>query len=214
MKLYGYWRSSAAYRVRIALALKGLTYEHAGVHLAKGEQHRPEYAAVNPQQLVPVLRDGERLLYQSVAIIEYLEETHPQPRLLPADAAERSRVRSLAQIVACEIHPLNNLRVLNYLTGQLSISEEQKLTWYRYWVTTGFAALEERLAREPWTGRFCHGDTPGLADVALVPQIANARRFKVDLTPFPLIRRIGDECVKLEAFQKAAPENQPDADRS
>jgi len=214
MKLYGYWRSSAAYRVRIALALKGLTYEHAGVHLAKGEQHRPEYAAVNPQQLVPVLRDGERLLYQSVAIIEYLEETHPQPRLLPADAAERSRVRSLAQIVACEIHPLNNLRVLNYLTGQLGISEEQKLTWYRYWVTTGFAALEERLAREPWTGRFCHGDTPGLADVALVPQIANARRFKVDLTPFPLIRRIGDECVKLEAFQKAAPENQPDADRS
>ena len=214
MRLYGYWRSSAAYRVRIALALKGLTYEHVGVHLAKGEQHRPEFAAINPQQLVPALQDGGHLLHQSLAIIEYLEEEHPLPRLLPTDAAERARVRSLAQIVACEIHPLNNLRVLNYLTGQLGISEEQKLTWYRHWVTTGFVAFEERLTREPWTGRFCHGDTPGFADIALVPQIANARRFKVDLTPFPVIRRIGDECTKLEAFRKAAPENQPDADRS
>ena len=214
MKLYGYWRSSAAYRVRIALALKGLTYEHVGVHLARGEQHRPEFAAVNPQQLVPALQEGKHLLYQSLAIIEYLEETHPQPPLLPSDAVERARVRSLAQIVACEIHPLNNLRVLNYLTGPLGLSEEQKLTWYRHWVTNGFAAFEQRLAREPWTGRFCHGGTPGLADIALVPQIANARRFKVDLTLFPLIRRIGDECMKLEAFQKAAPENQPDADKS
>jgi maleylacetoacetate isomerase len=212
MRLYGYWRSSAAYRVRIALALKGLSYEHVGVHLGKGEQHRPEFAAVNPQHLVPALQDSEHLLYQSLAIIEYLEETHPEPRLLPTDAVERSRVRSLAQIIACEIHPLNNLRVLNYLTGQLGISEEQKLTWYRHWVTTGFAALEERLAREPWTGRFCHGDMPGFADIALAPQIANARRFKVDLTPFPVIRRIADECMKLEPFQKAAPENQPDAD--
>jgi len=214
MRLYGYWRSSAAYRVRIALALKGLTYEHVGVHLAKGEQQRPEFAAVNPQQLVPALQEGEHLLYQSLAIIEYLEERHPQPPLLPSDAVERARVRSLAQIVACEIHPLNNLRVLSYLTGQLGIAEEQKLTWYRHWVTNGFTAFEQRLAREPWTGRFCHSDTPGLADIALVPQIANARRFKVDLTVFPLIRRIGDECMKLEAFQKAAPENQPDADKS
>lgn len=214
MKLYGYWRSSAAYRVRIALALKGLSYEHVGVHLARGEQHRPEFGAVNPQHLVPALQEGEHLLFQSLAIIEYLEEAHPKPPLLPTDAVERSRVRSLAQIVACEIHPLNNLRVLHYLTGELGISEEQKLTWYRHWVTTGFAAFEQRLAREFWTGRFCHGDTPGFADVALIPQIANARRFKVDLTPFPIIRRIGDECVRLEAFQKAAPENQPDADRS
>lgn len=214
MRLYGYWRSSAAYRVRIALALKGLTYEHAGVHLAKGEQQGPEFTAVNPQRLVPALQEGELLLYQSLAIIEYLEETHPRPPLLPSNAVERARVRSLAQIVACEIHPLNNLRVLSYLTGQLGISEEQKLTWYRHWVTNGFAAFEQRLAREPWTGRFCHGDTPGLADIALVPQIANARRFKVDLTPFPLLRRIGDECMKVGAFQKAAPENQPDADKS
>jgi len=214
MRLYGYWRSSAAYRVRIALALKGLSFEHVGVHLGKGEQHRPEFAAVNPQHLVPALEDGDHLLFQSLAIIEYLEEMHPEPRLLPTDAAGRSRVRSLAQIVACEIHPLNNLRVLNYLTGPLGISEEQKLTWYRHWVETGFAAFEERLTRESGTGRFCHGDTPGVADIALAPQIANARRFKVDLTPFPLIRRIADECMKLDAFQKAAPKNQPDADRS
>jgi maleylacetoacetate isomerase len=211
VKLYGYWRSSAAYRVRIALALKGLSFDHVSVDLAHGEQNKPEYAAINPQGLVPVLEDGGHKLYQSLAIIQYLEETHPEPRLIPQDPVERNRVRSLALIVACEIHPLNNPRVLNYLTGKLGISEEQKLEWYRHWVTVGFTALEKRLAGESWTGRFCHGDLPGFADISLVPQVANANRFKVDLAPFPTIRRINDECVKLEPFQRAAPENQPDA---
>jgi len=212
MKLYGFWRSSAAYRVRIALALKGLDYDYVSVQLGKGEQYQPQYAAINPQNLVPVLDDDGQLLYQSLAIVEYLEQTHPEPRLIPPDPVERNRVRSLALIVACEIHPLNNPRVLNYLTSNFSVSEEQKLSWYRHWVSTGFAALERRLASEPWTGRFCHGDTPGLADIALVPQVANANRFKVDLTPFPTIRRIDDACMKLTAFQKAAPANQPDAE--
>ncbi len=211
MKLYGFSRSSAAYRVRIALGLKGLSYDYASIHLAKGEQYNPEYGAVNPQNLVPVLEDEGHLLYQSLAIIQYLEETHPQPRLIPADPLERNRVRSLALIVACEIHPLNNTRVLNYLTGNLGLTEDQKREWYHHWVKTGFTALEQRLATEPSTGRFCHGDTPGFADISLVPQVANARRFKVDLTAFPTIVRIDDECLKLEAFKKAAPENQPDA---
>jgi maleylacetoacetate isomerase len=213
MKLYGFWRSSAAYRVRIALALKGLSYDYVSVQLAKGEQYQPEYAAINPQNLVPVLEDAGHLLYQSLAIIEHLEETHPEPRLLPTHPVERNRVRSLALIIACEIHPLNNPRVLNYLTSNFAVSEEQKLSWYRHWVTTGFTALEKRLTSEPWTGRFCHGDTPGFADISLVPQVANAKRFKVDLAPFPTIGRIDDECRKREAFRKAAPENQPDAEK-
>jgi maleylacetoacetate isomerase len=211
MKLYGYWRSSAAYRVRIALNLKGLPYESVSINLMKGEQYQPGYAAINPQNLVPVLEDQGQRLYQSLAIIQYLEETHPEPPLLPRDPVERNRVRSLALIVACEIHPLNNPRVLNYLTGNFGISEEQKLAWYHNWVKTGFAALEKRLATETGTGRYCHGDTPGFADIALVPQMANAVRFKVDLSAFPTIRRINDECQNIEAFQKAAPQNQPDA---
>ena len=211
MKLYGYWRSSAAYRVRIALNLKGLPYESVSINLTKGEQYQPGYAAINPQNLVPVLEDQGQRLYQSLAIIQYLEETHPEPPLLPRDPVERNRVRSLALIVACEIHPLNNPRVLNYLTGNFGISEEQKLAWYHNWVKTGFAALEKRLATETGTGRYCHGDTPGFADIALVPQMANAVRFKVDLSAFPTIRRINDECQNIEAFQKAAPQNQPDA---
>ena len=211
MKLYGYFRSSAAYRVRIALALKGLSYDAVSVHLAKGEQYRPEYAAINPQNLVPVLEDEGQRLYQSLAIMQYLDETWPEPPLLPKDRYARNRVRSLALITACEIHPLNNPRVLNYLTGKLGISEEQKLEWYHHWVKTGFAALEKRLASEPYTGRFCHGDSPGFADCVLVPQVANAVRFKVELAEFPTIRRINDECLELEAFRKAAPENQPDA---
>jgi maleylacetoacetate isomerase len=212
MKLYGFWRSSAAYRVRIALALKGLSYDYVSVQLSKGEQYEPQYAAINPQNLVPVLDDEGHLLYQSLAIIQYLEETHPEPPLIPAHPLERNRVRSLALIIACEIHPLNNPRVLNYLTSNFTVTEEQKLAWYRHWVVTGFAALEKRLVSEPWTGRFCHGDTPGFADISLVPQVANAKRFKVDLAPFPTILRIDEECLKLEAFQKAAPQNQPDAE--
>jgi maleylacetoacetate isomerase len=211
LKLYGYYRSSAAYRVRIALALKGLDYEYAAVHLMKGEQYGPEFSAISPQNLVPVLEDEGQLLYQSLAIMQYLDEKWPEPALLPKDRYARNRVRSLALITACEIHPLNNPRVLNYLTGKFGVSEEQKLEWYHHWVATGFIALEKRLANEPHTGRFCHGDTPGFADCVLVPQMANALRFKVDLTPFPTIRRIYDECQTLEAFRKAAPENQPDA---
>jgi maleylacetoacetate isomerase len=211
MKLYGYWRSSAAYRVRIALALKNLSYEYLSINLATGAHRKPEYGEVNPQQLVPVLMEGDEPQYQSLAIIDYLEETHPHPPLLPRDPLERSRVRSLAMIIACEIHPLNNPRVLNYITSQLGATEEQKLAWYAHWVSTGFSALEQRLATERWTGRYCHGDTPGMADACLVPQVANAVRFKVDLAPFPIIRRINETCLEHEAFRKAAPENQPDA---
>jgi len=211
MKIYGYWRSSAAYRLRIALALKNLSYEYAAINLAAGAHNEAQWGAINPQNLVPVLeQDGDRL-YQSLAIIEYLEEMHPQPPLLPRTPLERARVRSLALIVACEIHPLNNPRVLNYLTGKVGTSEEQKLAWYSHWVSAGFTALEKRLATERGTGAYCHGDAPGLADVCLVPQVANAVRFKVDLEPFPLIRRINATCLEHEAFRQAAPQNQPDA---
>ena len=212
MKLYGYFRSSASYRVRIALNMKGLDYDQVSVHLAKGKQYDREFSAISPQNLVPVLEDDGQLLYQSLAIIQYLEEKFPEPRLLPKDSPGRNRVRSLALISACEIHPLNNTRVLAYLTDTLKVTEEQKNAWYRHWVTVGFTALEKRLATEKETGKFCHGDAPGFADITLVPQVANANRFKVDLTPFPTIRRINDECLKLEPFRKAMPANQPDAE--
>jgi maleylacetoacetate isomerase len=213
MKLYGFWRSSAAYRVRIALAIKGLTYDAVSVHLTKGEHNKPEYGAINPQHLVPVLEDDTERLYQSLAIIQYLEDIHPEPSLIPADPVESSRVRSLALIVACEIHPLNNPRVLNYLTNTFAITDQQRREWYHHWIKVGFTALEKRLVDERLTGRFCHGDAPTLADVVLVPQVANARRFKVDLAPFPTIVRIDAECAKLPAFQAAAPENQADAEK-
>ncbi len=212
MKLYSFFRSSAAYRVRIALALKGLTYEYVPVQIARGLQFEAPYRDISPQALVPILDDDGELLQQSLAIVEYLDETHPEPPLLPASPIERSRVRSLALLIACEIHPLNNLRVLKYLTGTLGLSEEQKLAWYRHWVTTGFTALERRLATESGTGRFCHGDAPGYADIALVPQVANARRFEVDLSAFPTIVRIDAACNALPAFQQAAPARQPDAE--
>jgi maleylpyruvate isomerase len=213
MKLYNYFRSSAAYRVRIALALKGLSYDYLSVHLAKGEQYLPEFTALSPQSLVPVLEeDGGQRFYQSLAIMEYLDETYPEPPLLPSDPAGRNRVRSLGLIIACEIHPLNNTRVLSYITGKLGLSDEQKREWYHHWVKIGFAALEKRLAEERSTGRFCHGDAPGFADCVLVPQVANAKRFKVDLGAFPTIMRINDECQQLEAFKRAAPERQPDAE--
>lgn len=212
MKLYGYFRSSASYRVRIALNMKGLSYQQVSVHLAKGKQYEPEFAAISPQNLVPVLEHDGRMLYQSLAIIEFLNERYPDPPLLPQDPFARNRVRSLALICGCEIHPLNNVRVLNYLTETLGLSEAQKLAWYHHWVTTGFEALEQRLASENATGRFCHGDEPGFADISLVPQVANANRYKVDLATFPTIRRINDECLKLDAFKRAMPQNQPDAE--
>lgn len=214
MKLYDYFRSSAAYRVRIALALKGIRPdERAFVHLRMGNQRAQDYLALNPQGLVPALAlDDGHVLTQSLAIIEYLDETHPEPPLLPADPIERARVRSLALAIACEIHPLNNLRVLNYLLGTLGVSKEQKDGWYRYWVDVGFEALEKRLAREAETGRYCHGDTPTLADVCLVPQVANARRFSIDLAPYPTITRIDAACCALPTFADAAPARQPDAE--
>ncbi|GAA0559737.1 maleylacetoacetate isomerase [Halomonas salifodinae] len=210
--LYGYFRSSAAYRVRIALNLKGLAYDQAPVNLVKGEQRGEDFLARNPQGLVPALvtDDGARLT-QSLAICEYLDERYPDPALLPADAAGRARVRALAQSVACEIHPLNNLRVLKYLTGELGVDEAAKMTWYRHWITEGFAALEAQLSREAGSGDFCHGDTPGLADLCLVPQVFNAERFACDLAPYPRIRRIVANCRALDAFARAAPEAQPDA---
>ena len=212
MKLYGYFRSSAAYRVRIALNLKRLSPEGTYVHLQKAQQRADDYLAVNPQGLVPALvTDEGAVLTQSLAIVEWLDETHPEPPLLPRDALGRARVRAIAQAVACDIHPLNNLRVLNYLVHTLGVSDEQKNGWYRYWIDLGFEALETRLARERETGRFCHGDAPTLADVCLVPQVANARRFSVDLAPYPTIVRIDAACQSIAAFAAAAPERQPDA---
>lgn len=213
-KLYGYFRSSAAFRARIALNLKGLEYEQAIIHLVKngGEQFAPEYCALNPQSLVPVLQEDELTLTQSLAIIEYLDEVYPEPAILPKTAAERARVRALALMVACEIHPLNNLRVLRYLVKDLKVTEAQKDEWYRHWVVSGLEPLETRLANDPVTGKFCHGDAPGLADICLVPQLANARRFNIALDAFPTLVRIEQNCMALKPFQDAAPSAQPDAE--
>ena len=212
MKLYDYFRSSAAYRTRIALNLKGVTAQREFVHLQKAQQRAEPYLAINPQGLVPALDIGEdAVLTQSLAIIDWLDETHPEPPLLPADASGRARVRSIALAIACDIHPLNNTRVLSYLTTTLGVSEEQRNGWYRYWIDVGFEALERRLARESATGRYCHGDQPTVADVCLVPQVANARRYKMDLAPYPTILRIDAACTALPAFAAAAPEKQPDA---
>ncbi len=213
MRLYGYFRSSAAYRVRIALNLKGIDHQLTVCHLRKGEQRDPAFLALNPQGLVPALAtDDGAVLTQSLAIIEYLDESHPQPPLLPADPLGRARVRSLAQLIACEMHPLNNLRVLKYLKNPLGHEQATIDSWYRHWVATGFEALEQRLAGEAATGAFCHGDSPTLADVCLVPQVVNARRFDCDLAPYPTIRRIDATCRELAAFRAAAPERQPDAE--
>jgi maleylacetoacetate isomerase len=211
MKLYSYFRSSAAYRVRIALAWKGLAPELAAVHLVRGEQQQEAYRRKNPQGLVPALElDDGTVLTQSLAILEYLEETHPEPPLLPRAPLERARVRSLALVVACEVHPLNNVRVLAYLTATVGASEEQKLAWYRHWVGLGLEALEARVAGA--SGRFCHGDAPTLADVCLMPQLYNARRFGCDLTGVPTLVRIEEECLALPAFDRSRPETQPDAE--
>jgi len=214
MQLYDYFRSSAAYRVRITLNLKGIAPdERTYVHLRMGSQRAQDYLALNPQGLVPALAlDDGRVLTQSLAIIEYLDETHPDPPLLPADPVARARVRAIALSIACEIHPLNNLRVLNYLVATMGVSREQKDGWYRYWIDVGFEALEKTLARDAATGRFCHGDDPTLADICLVPQMANARRFEIDLAPYPTLIRIESACTALPAFAQAAPARQPDAE--
>jgi maleylpyruvate isomerase len=218
MKLYGYFRSSASYRVRIALNLKGLEAEQVSVHLVKngGEQFSDSFRALNPDALVPALLDidnGEEVaLSQSLAIIEYLEEKYPQPALLPNNLADRAYVRSLALSIACEIHPLNNLRVLKYLTGTLGMSDEQKTTWIQHWCESGLAALEQRLAADKRTGDFCFGNTPSLADCCLVPQIFNAQRFKCDLSGMPTLMHINQHCLSLAAFVKAMPMNQADAE--
>lgn len=209
MKLYNYFRSSASYRVRIALALKGLSYEYLPVHLVRNEQFNESYAAVSASRLVPLLVDGDAALTQSLAIIEYLEETHPQPPLLPSDPLGRARVRALALDITCEIHPLNNLRVLRYLTGALKVAEDDKNRWYRHWVETGLEAVERQLARTPTP--FCHGDAPGLADCVLVPQIFNARRFECRLDHVPQVMRVFERCMALEAFSATQPSACPDA---
>ena len=194
MKLYSYFRSSAAYRVRIALNLKGLDYEYAPVHLLRdgGQQLKPEYRALNPDGIVPTLVDGDEVLNQSLAIIEYLEETHPEPPLLPRAPADRAFVRAIALQVACEIHPLDNLRVLKYLKHQVKTPEDVKDAWYAHWVEMGFTSLEKRLAGDPRVGALCFGDTPTVADLCLVPQVFNARRFKIDMSRFPTLERIAD----------------------
>jgi maleylpyruvate isomerase len=214
MKLYNFFRSSASYRVRIALNLKRLGYEYAPVHLTRGggQQFAADFLGMNPQSLVPVLEDGDERLTQSLAIIEYLEEAYPEPALLPKNHAERARVRGLSLSIACEIHPLNNLRVLGYLTRELAVSDAAKTRWYQHWVRLGLEALEAELARSPYTGRYCHGESPGLADCCLVPQIFNARRFDCDLSRYPTLLRVEASCNALTAFRDAAPERQPDAE--
>jgi len=212
VKLYTYFRSSAAFRVRIALNLKGLAYEPALVHLAKGEHRKPEYGALNPQALVPTLEDAGRLLTQSLAIMEYLEETHPQPPLLPKDPFARARARSLALLVACEIHPLNNLRTLTHLKKALGQSEEQVNAWYRHWIADGMAKLESAMAKTSGTGKYSQGDAPGIADCCLVPQVFNAQRYECDLAPYPTLMRVFEACMRLESFDRAQPGKQPDAE--
>jgi maleylpyruvate isomerase len=215
MKLFGYWRSSAAYRVRIALNIKGLSAEHISVHLVRngGEQHSPDYVALNPQHLVPTLVDtnemGEFSLSQSLAIMEYLDEKHPQVLLLPTNIEDRAIVRAMAQSIACEVHPLNNLRVLQYLVDEMGLDEAAKLKWYHHWIKQGFAAYEQMLVR--YSGRYSFGDSVTMADLCLVPQVYNANRFNVPLDEFPHLLRVFNECQALPAFKNAAPEVQDDA---
>lgn len=215
MTLYGFFLSSAAYRVRIALALKGLDCEAVSVHLGRDEQARPEFLALNPQGAVPVLVDGppERpvVLTQSLAIIEYIEERHPTPPLLPADPADRAYVRGVALAIACDIHPLNNKRVLRYLRGPLQLGKAEKDRWYRHWIEQGLGQLEQQLQRDPRVGRCTFGDTPTIAECCIVPQIANARRFGCDLSGLPTLMRIHDHSLSMPAFAQASPARQPDA---
>ncbi len=211
MELYSYFRSSASFRVRIALGLKGLAYDYVPVQIVQNEQFGAAFDALGPAHLVPLLKDGDALLSQSLAIIEYLDETHPQPPLLPADALGRARVRGLALDIACEIHPLNNLRVLRYLVKELEVSEDAKNDWYRHWVENGLEAVERQLVGSAATGRFCHGDAPTLADCVLVPQIFNARRVDSRTDHVPTVMRIFDACMQVDAFARAQPSACPDA---
>ncbi|HEX9809664.1 MAG TPA: maleylacetoacetate isomerase [Alphaproteobacteria bacterium] len=214
MRLHDYFRSSASFRVRIGLNLKGIEPERRFVHLLRGggEQFSEGLTRLNPQQLVPVLEDGDIVLTQSLAILEYLDEIHPEPPFLPATPAERARVRALALVIACDLHPLNNLRVLRYLKEPLGVAEENRNAWYRHWVGKGLETFEALVAGDPATGRFCHGDAPGLADICLVPQIFNARRFECDLAPYPTVMGIFEACMALPAFDAAQPARQPDAE--
>jgi maleylpyruvate isomerase len=213
VQLHNFFRSSASYRVRIALGLKGLPFDYIPVHLSRdgGEQFAPAYRSLSPEALVPVLRNGEVSLHQSLAIIEYLDELHPEPPLLPRDPLGRATVRALALDIACDIHPLNNLRVLKYLGDTAGLTKEARDAWYHHWVHTGFSALETRLAHSHTTGQFCYGDQPTLADLTLVPQVFNAQRFNVDLSAYPVLGRIAQRCMQLPAFAAAAPGQQPDA---
>jgi maleylacetoacetate isomerase len=210
MKLYTWFRSSAAFRVRIALNLKGISYDKEPIALPRAAHRKPEYAALNPQALVPTLEEGGQLLTQSLAIIEYLEEKQPSPPLLPVDLLGRARVRSLSLLVACEIHPLNNLRTLQYLRKALGQSEDASKAWYHHWIADGFQKLEAELARGA-TGTFCHGDVPGMADCCLVPQVFNAQRYQCDTSPYPTVMRVFAECMKVDAFDRAQPSRQPEA---
>lgn len=210
MKLYGFFRSSAAYRIRIVLNLKEIECDQQFVSLRLGEHLQPGYLQLNPQGRVPALLDGETVITQSMAIAEYLEETRGGARLLPDDPAGRSRVRALCQAVACDIHPLNNISVLNYLVNDMGLSEDQKLRWYQHWIADGLRSIEAMLAESPLTGKYCHGDDLTFADAFLVPQIFNAQRFDCDLSAYPTVMRINDACNELEAFSKAHPDVQPD----
>jgi maleylpyruvate isomerase len=214
MKLYTYFRSSAAYRVRIALNLKGLQYDAIPVHLLRGggEQLQEQYRSINPSGLVPAFQDDYITLTQSMAILEYLEDAYSKVPIMPKDATERARVRELAQIIACDIHPVNNLRVLRYLKHELGVSDEQKNEWYRHWLVSGLEVLEKHLARDPSAGPLCHGHTPTIADCLLVPQVFNAQRHGIEVSGYPNISRINAQCVQIPAFVAAHPSNQPDAE--
>jgi maleylacetoacetate isomerase len=211
MKLYTFFRSSASFRVRIALNSKGLRYEPALVSLPKGEHLEAKYKSVNPQGLVPALEDGGRILTQSLAIIEYLDETHPGPKLLPPDPIDRHYVRAFSQIVACEIHPLNNMRALKHIRKSDTLDDAGVNAWYRHWIADGFGMMESFLVREGKCGKFCFRDQVTMADCCLVPQVFNAQRYDCDLTPYPTVMRIHEACMKLEPFIQAQPSRQPEA---